>query len=290
MSIEKKVFLGVHVPKCAGSSILSELKRVYGDQCYQSTSLVNNFRGSKSDLTDTYKNLDYSGYFGHHFCDELLKIIGRDVFLFTFLRDPLERAVSHYKYVNRMKQSLGRQPVAFSDFIKTLPSMTKFLLQRFPSLVDQSCRTEQAWLKAASILKKFDFVGDTEGIESFQEVFAREFGVNLNLKVVKNKAPKDGHNLDCHQIEAMLGALEDDVLLYQWYKRCWHLSRDEVQNSELDFYVNSEFNKDRFFNFHASSLIQDLKANNALDLLRDFPFKDDEFRLVIWDKLNRSQS
>ncbi len=269
----EKVFLGLHIPKCAGTSILSELKKNYGDRIYQSTSLISNVREGKSDLLDGYPNLFYEGYFGHHFCDELLKIVGRDVFLFTFVRDPLERALSHYKYINRMNLSVGLPEVEFDQFVETVPSMTGFILDRFPGLTDQNTHGPR-WMKAASVLKKFDYIGDSDDLVSFQSVFKDNFGVELDLSVQKNKAPKEGKEIPYDFKEKVYRSLEDDVLLYQWFKQLWHVHSESAKKNCISSYLDLPLNEDRLFNFHASSLIAEFKANNDIESLRKEKFNN----------------
>lgn len=273
----KKVFFGLHIPKCAGTSVLSELKRCYGNDLYQSTSLISNFREAKPDLTDSYKNLNYAGYFGHHFCDELLKLIGDKIFLFTFLRDPLDRALSHYKYINRMNAAVNLPKVEFEEFLASLPSITKFIVQRFPGLIDAEEANAPRWVKAASILKKFDYVGESDNLASFQNVFLREFGERLELNVVKNKAPIENDYFDYNIRETVFRSLEEDILLYRWYKEFWESARRLSTDASIKEFVRSPFKKDRFLEFHARSLIQEFKANNELDFLRNFKFSNEDF-------------
>lgn len=283
----KKVFFGLHMPKCAGTSVLSELKRCYGNNLYQSTSLITNFRENKADITDNYDKLDYSGYFGHHFCDELLKLIGDDIFLFTFLREPLDRALSHYKYINRMNAAVGLPKVKFEDFINTLPSITKFIVTRFPGLIDVKDEDSPNWVKATSVLKKFNYVGDSNNISSFQDVFLKEFGKNICLNEVKNKAPIEGNEFSYQVREAAFKALYEDILLYQWYKKFWKNARELSTESGIESFLETPFNKNRFFEFHANSLIQEFKANNELGILGSYGFRSAEFSKKLSEKLIR---
>lgn len=270
-----KVFFGLHVPKCAGTSVLSELKKSYGDDIYQSTSLISNFRNKKEDLLDNYPNLPFKGYFGHHFCDELLKAIKGDIFLFTFLRNPVERALSDYKYINRMNLDVGLSELNFEKFVESVPSMTSFIVDRFPGLVDKSEAKSPRWKKAASVLKKFDYVGDSSDLTSFQNVFKKEFGVDLDLTIKKNKAPIQDSKGDFYLKDKLYTALEEDILLYQWVRELWAESKKECDNSNnINSFYKKEINEDRLYNFHARSLILEFKANNEQEKLNEITLKN----------------
>lgn len=284
-----KIFLGLHIPKCAGTTILSELKRNFGDGVYQSTSLISNFRESKPDLLEAYPALQYQGYFGHHFCDELLKLLGENLFLFTFFRNPLERALSHYKYINRMNSAVGLPEVNFDQFVKRIPSMTRFILERFPGLVGEEEADAPRWLKAASVLKKFDYVGDSDDLHTFQDVFHEEFGVRLDLSVEKNKAPAEEKEVSFSEKEAIYKSLEEDILLYQWVKELWRESRFVSDRSDLLTFLNAPVNENRLFNFHARSLISEFKANNEVAYLQRLSFSNKDLENNIARRLSSAE-
>jgi hypothetical protein len=281
-----KIFFGLHVPKCAGTSVLSELKKIFGDDIYQSTSLISNFRNEKEDLLDNFPNLPFKGYFGHHFCDELLKVIKEEIFLFTFLRNPVERALSDYKYINRMNLDVGLAELDFEKFVERVPSMTSFIVDRFPGLVDKCEAKSPRWKKAASVLKKFDYVGDSSDLTSFQSVFKKEFGVDLDLSIKKNKAPTQESKGDFYLKEKLYTALEEDILLYQWVKELWADSREECDNSKnISLFSKQAINEDRLYNFHARSLIVEFKANNEQEKLNEISFKNKTFENILKTKL-----
>lgn len=284
-----KVFLGLHIPKCAGTSVFSELEKNYNDKIYQSTSLINNIRNGKTDLLDNYPNMPFEGYFGHHFCDELLKLFDKEPFLFTFVRNPTERALSHYKYINRMKKKLGQPEIDFEKFLENVSSMTSFILNRFPGLVDKCEAKSPRWKKAASVLKKFDFVGDSSDLTSFQSVFKREFGIELDLTIQKNKAPVHDLKSDFSLKENLYSALEEDTLLYQWVKELWAESRQQKDNTNtISLFSKQPINEDRLYNFHAKSLIVEFKANNKKSQLKEVNFKNKKLQEIINKKISQA--
>ena len=74
-------FIFIHIPKCAGMSIgktLTELTKPKDDEPHYGT------------------KWDYSGFKIHH--DEFDEKIWKEYFVFTFIRDPIDRLLSQYLY------------------------------------------------------------------------------------------------------------------------------------------------------------------------------------------------
>ena len=74
-------FIFIHIPKCAGMSIgktLTELTKPKDDEPHYGT------------------KWNYSGFKIHH--DEFDEKIWKEYFVFTFIRDPIDRLLSQYLY------------------------------------------------------------------------------------------------------------------------------------------------------------------------------------------------
>lgn len=211
----KKVAFGLHVPKCAGSTILNSVERKLNPvEYYQSTALIKNFWGNSLELHE-YNNIELIKFvFGHHIYDEMLKLFD-EVFLFTFLRDPIDRAVSNYRYLNRLNSQLGHKPLDIDDFFSTYPSMCDFIIERFPQFILDP--TVSKSLQAESILSKFDFVGSSSDVATILTTLEKYLEIDgIEIKDA-NVAPKDKNASDEieHVIEKSKVYFRDDVELYE---------------------------------------------------------------------------
>jgi len=84
-----------HIPKTAGSSLASYIRSAYRqDECMPAHEWKDLSRMSRERI-ESYRC--YHGHFGVSF----LSLLQRDIATITFLRDPVERSLSHIKYGER---------------------------------------------------------------------------------------------------------------------------------------------------------------------------------------------
>jgi hypothetical protein len=202
---------------------LTELYKVYGADLFQTTSIIKNFREGKADITNYKRKFPFAAYFGHHLCAEMLKNIEGKPVLVTFLRDPFERLLSHFKYVNRMRNSLGKETIELDDFLNEASSMCDFLVYRFSALMDPNIKDQDPqWLKAVSILEKFDYIGNSNNLVEFSDYAAEKFNISLHLDRRVNAAPEidykilPDNNLDFNK--TIFLKISDDIFLYFCFK------------------------------------------------------------------------
>ena len=96
----KPIKIGLHIPKCAGTSVLNAINDFYGkNEYFQSTLLIKNHSESIKELSDQSKS-DLEALrmvWGHHVTSYYLRLFeGRPIFLFTTLREPWERFKSMF--------------------------------------------------------------------------------------------------------------------------------------------------------------------------------------------------
>lgn len=285
-----EVLFGLHIPKCAGTTVLNEFEKHFKQDLFQSTSLIRNFRQGRPDISDTSNCFPYLAYFGHHLCDEMLKNIADEVFLFSFLRDPIERAVSHFEYVNRMRKSVGYAPITIDSFCKNFPTITQFLLKRFPSFVDEELNNVSEGEKALSILKKFDYIGDTSRMNEFSKVLSKRTGLIFNFSERANAAPKKLTDNQNQLISHLTDYLNDDIVLYDNYNK---IRKYEMSSKDKEFrrnYKNSEYSESKFLDFYAKSLVKEFVANNELNMLKNIKFSNKKMNeLVCFNIKNQSK-
>jgi hypothetical protein len=91
--IYRKPILFFHIPKTAGSSIQSLLAQYYAPKDIAEAGSLTTLLGLDR------KMLSRKKLFQGHFYGPLEQIVGQNCFSFTILRDPIDRALSHYGHV-----------------------------------------------------------------------------------------------------------------------------------------------------------------------------------------------
>ena len=134
------VFL--HIPKTAGQTIHSELVRAFGEKAISPVRVHTQAAQGAAQFPPGYQV--YSG----HIDWEALESVPQPRFVFTVLRDPLERIASFYFYLRRQAQSLSAQELANpartgmrmilektadAYFMDGAPSWQKFILDHYHS-------------------------------------------------------------------------------------------------------------------------------------------------------------
>jgi hypothetical protein len=214
----RTLLFGLHVPKCAGTSIQRVLERIVPPgRFHQSTSLFRNYR---------YDFLDFH-HLSHVAVQELLAIWGHNVheqmllrasefdrvIVWTVLRDPVERLRSELRYQFRQAESLGLE----FDLETTLGSiedpMCHYIIDRFPSLDPGVGSLAE---RSIGILKQFDFVLDLADTRRLTDLLSWFAGAPVDLPV-ENTAPGDNHDsLDASIFESRT---VNDRLVYDTFCR-----------------------------------------------------------------------
>ena len=96
----RQIFVHLHIPKCGGSSVTEVLSRNFGPRLATTNSILNNYQ---YDAAQVARILDYHPHLqcltGHKLSLDLpFDRNDLDIHAFTWIRDPVERFVSHYFY------------------------------------------------------------------------------------------------------------------------------------------------------------------------------------------------
>ena len=150
--LAEDVILSVHIPKTGGITLFNLLRKRFGD------SLV-------TDYPDRPGLAGHQGgvvaIHGHFEIADYLSLAPRARIL-TFLREPLDRALSHYFYwLNPPKQDPQDDPLYIKYFVDQEPEVERFLLAR------EFCNITTSFLAPLDHPEQFWFVG-------FQETFAED--------------------------------------------------------------------------------------------------------------------
>jgi hypothetical protein len=154
--------LGLHVTKCAGTSLITALRsRLSDDEYYFCSSYHENWLTGRIGFGDMVARERLRIVFGHYCHENLLSVFAdRPLFLFTGLREPVACAISRYRHLNVVRAEARREPLSAEAFLEgNVNPMCGEILRCFPSLADQR---GPLWQKARAALSLFDFIYTTE--------------------------------------------------------------------------------------------------------------------------------
>ncbi len=172
----RRIIISAHVPKTGGTSFRLLLEQQFGagfqpDYDWEPRPAIMDhpeIGGTDDDVRRSLRNVScIHGHFSVHKYLRLIDIEGIDPVFITWLRDPVERAVSAYHFLRAVNNPQGARPV----WEQQARSMT---LEAF-------CR-ETAWntnqqhqLLRFLPLEQFAFIGLTERYAESMQLFARLF-------------------------------------------------------------------------------------------------------------------
>lgn len=211
----------VHIPKSAGTSLMKSIAERVGDDDMH---CILDKVGAKGYL---HRNLEatahairckpfgYRVYFGHFMAIKYARCNGRGFArregccYATMLRDPLQRAMSHYHFWKRTDVSGHR---IWERFIKENWSLERFLLS------DELCNLQSRFFWGFP-LRRFDMVGLAERYEESLTMLGRIFPPLSNLPSltanVNPVRPDDGtYNIDLRLVDAFKQRNQLDYALY----------------------------------------------------------------------------
>ena len=198
----------VHIPKTAGTSFRHQLHdglgAVYLD--YQSENPV--FIPEQS-LTpeEAMCSGDYFGISGHVSASRYLASARKNNWaLVTFIRDPLERACSHYAFlVETAWRGLDKNQLSL-EFLREKPSFVEWL--------DNPKWKSRSYSKAIDVgAEEFDFIGTAENYQSSLGDFNSRFGTNI--RATKENVSSFTYRPSIKELEQANSLLRKEKELYQ---------------------------------------------------------------------------
>jgi hypothetical protein len=205
-----KTFVGLHIPKCAGTSFLDmALEHLPERQIFQTTSIIMNL---KEDQPEFLHISDYRALrvvWGHGVHEQMLHFV-RSPILFTGMREPVARLMSAARYQVRLREKQGRGPLDLESWIASQNNpMTWFIINRFPTLAGHP-GPGTPFEKAKRALQAFHYVYFTDTFASGVAAIFAALGVNA---AVKESNVGDRAELKLRYDPAQL---EHDIALYEW--------------------------------------------------------------------------
>lgn len=211
----------VHIPKCGGMSVQKFFRAHVGSQRSGRTSIL--YEGAMPNWN--VEGCRHATFVAGHFGWDALEQIRRPGdFVFTFLRDPLERLQSTHAFASSHHHRRGSSFPDFADFITnsdpgTLVWSHNVIARQLAMSIDARSLTlssDEAAERAIKNLATFDYVGFHQTFEDdFREVAG---ACGLPRRGIPHfngtRRPTDARTIEKHS-EALKHRLEADQIVYR---------------------------------------------------------------------------
>ncbi|WP_143032416.1 hypothetical protein [Nitrosomonas sp. Nm33] len=212
--------IGLHITRTAGTSLHTAFgSKLERGQMYVCSSAIQRLRDNEFIVPGPLAVDRLLFIFGHYVHEHLVAAYPRRrVFLFTVLRDPIDRSLSNLRHINKLRADIHEQPMELAEYAATQSNtICEELLRAFPSFRDDSRPLHRC---ALDILDLFDFVGLphtlpqlAEHIAQKLEVAAPEIGVE---NATQRNAPAQG---DTAAMTILREKHSEDIALFDALRR-----------------------------------------------------------------------
>ncbi len=283
---KKPIYIGLHVHKCAGTSLqihLAECARA--GSWFWHTSPDVNYRQSNLEIEE--KNISSRTIarviWGHEVFDYFLGFFAsRPIYLFTFLRHPVKRLVSWYRYEARSHEKFTGSLDDFESFPRFIANrqnhMCYFILNRFPHLDDSSSDLLHA--RAIAVLEKFAFVGLQEDFKTGASQLMRFIGLP-DLRDGMKKNVDDGRIEFDYDTDAIASMNSSDMALFRYASERYQRSSIPDKNRTINptkYGIDNQSSAFReFIELRCRSLTNRLSLHKELDA-----YCNDNLRKIVY--------
>lgn len=196
-------FVSVHLPKCAGSSLSTQLADAFPEQIYFDYEHLPEYPLSRSPPAGTVRR-NIIGIHGHFRADRYLCLNPK--LLFTFIREPIDRLLSKFFYF----KAQANNGIGHLQFMKDVEDPLMFI-QMVPGDYDL--------YYGGFDVRAFDFVGTHEDINSDINKLAKLLNRNFKQKLpIENVTPlnsrRNDYVNDSQFIAAVKSMLSEEYRIY----------------------------------------------------------------------------
>lgn len=222
MPEKEQIFIGPHIPKCAGINFTEAVRNQIGSKHCICDSFLKRFHLEDDRFPEERESLAHIKVIFGHAVDQFTvrhAIQTKKTILFTFIRHPIDRIISFYAFTRRHREERRLPAVDFDSFYKELThnSMCKWLTDRFSYFAGKQCLplSEQA----AMVLKSFQYVCSTETLDKYGQQIYNAIGMKYQKNIRHNCSPPNEVNKLKNEIDIakLITDNKEDLLLYKRY-------------------------------------------------------------------------
>jgi Sulfotransferase family len=240
-----RILFFLHIPKCAGTSLIDTLSKV-GRQSYL---VISKSPTSKlAALNELKRQLSWRWWnrrkirlvMGHDVFCGMDQAFQRPAFYFSFLRDPVERYISHYRYLVDCAENARHplhsfateivnrsgQPISLQSFVEQR-RLCNFMTNHLASAMHPDLSTKR-WdivdgkelrRLAEACLRKLAFIGFVDSFEQDSQYLCQVLGIDYIPQKSNPSLSRIDHQLDETLIELIRDRHRLDLWLYQLAKK-----------------------------------------------------------------------
>jgi hypothetical protein len=217
--VPRRAIIFIHVPKTAGNSTVKYIQSCVGDKIPRRHYMVHDNEtklGHDEDIRRARKACFVYGHMAWQAFEEIRN--GRDVFSFTFLRDPLDRLLSNYAFLQAItrpshaeKHYPGIAQKSLAEYAACAHplyryGMDNFMVRQFAGRLDEypdiASPAEEMLARAKAHLSSLSFVGFTDRYDdSFAALIAKAGLPSLNVTPRYNVTRQSGTRKESSQID-----------------------------------------------------------------------------------------
>ncbi len=208
------VFL--HIPKCAGTSMVLTLYDEYGKKncarldikVAQKAVFIDDRPAKLTDLPERTKVLH--GHFRWDHLNELVHI-PKNIKVFTWIRDPLDRMISNYNYLRGVLKGFVPEH-RYGLILRMARSFEEFIeIPRNQNILNRFIENTDPFI--------FDFIGDTKNYNQDFAYLCKLYGWQNKKAIRANKSKYQMPDLSPELIERVKKLNHKDFLVYKIFSK-----------------------------------------------------------------------
>lgn len=207
----KVKLVSIHIPKTAGTSFIHSLKKQYGYQKVVRIDINKRINLNKTPINKAYVYKNPEVIHGHFTIDSLNNYLSLfpNIPVITWLRDPVERVISNYFYLNKQL----RKEIKEENKGLILPKMERSLIEY--AQAERNCNKMSKFLKGID-LKDLFFIGIVENYDKDIYELGRKLNWSIPEIVMHNKTGKINKSIIDEKTKALIRSYnKKDQVLYE---------------------------------------------------------------------------
>ena len=216
--IKRRRCIGFHIPKCAGTSLATFVRKELMDgEYYIFASFRQNRLSGRPELFENRVMDRLKFVFGHRMSQEMARVLWTNSsILFTGLRNPEERMISDYRHYLNIANRYGTAKPEPQNFVEGQSNaICRSLIENFPTAAALGGGNRD-FEKALSVLSLFNHIYETANFEESIHPVIRALGIQNDIEQ-KDNVSTNATRDDAKELQEILGdQIEEDKLLYDF--------------------------------------------------------------------------